>query len=112
MQYLPRTSNSVERLILEGIAYIATQPPYSEADCRVLRAFHSEDWLLNFHESLAYLQEMGRVELIAGKYALTQAGKDRLCSIAAPPELNVQSETQQIYTISEDVSKRLGLQYS
>ena len=103
-------SNSEERLVLEGIAYIAQQPSLRDKKCRVLRAFDSKEWLLDFHESLAYLQEMRRVELTGGRYALTAAGRRHLqTAIGEPPGRNLREETEQIQKISDTVRVALGL---
>ena len=102
-------SRSEERLILEGIAYIAQQPSHREIKCRVLRAFDSEGWLLDFHESLAYLQETRRVELTGGRYALTEAGRRDVAGIGEPAEWNLQAETEQIRKISDMVRVAFGL---
>ena len=104
-----KNSSCVERLILEGIAYIAQQDPYRQAECRVLRAFDSQDRLLDFHESLAYLQEMGRVELIGGQYALTSSGQNRLDTIGPPSTRTKEDETDRIHKISETVRTGLDL---
>lgn len=104
-------SNSEERLVLEGIAYIAQQPSHRDKKCRVLRAFDAFDseWLLDFHESLAYLQETRRVELTGGRYALTEAGKRHHETIGQPLERSLQEENEHIQNISHTVRVALGL---
>ena len=88
---------------------MAQQPSYSSADCRVLRAFDSEEWLLDFHESLAYLRQMGRIERTNGHYTLTTAGENRLHGIGDLPESGLEYEAQQIRRIAQEVRTGLGL---
>ena len=88
---------------------MAQQPSYSAAECRVLRAFDSEEWLLNFHESLAYLRQMGRIERINGYYTLTPEGKERLRAIGDLPESGLENEALQIRNIAQEVRTGLGL---
>lgn len=76
----------------------------------MLRAFDSEQWLLDFHESLAYLQQMDRVERIDGKYTLTQQGRERIEEINDRiPGSNVDYEAQQILRMAKRVRVGLGL---
>ena len=97
----------VRRLLVEGVAYMAQQPSYAGERSRVLRAFDSQGWMLDLHESLAYLQQMNRVERIEGLYTLTQDGKDRLQTINTAPGLDLEHEAQQIENIARTV--RAGL---
>ena len=105
----PTNSNSGERFILEGIAYIAQQPSYKDRKCRVIRALGSEEWMLDFHESLSYLQEIRRVELTGGRYALTEAGEKHLETLGEPHERTLEEETAQIRIMSDTVRIALGL---
>ena len=88
---------------------MAMQPSYNQERCRVLRAFDSEEWLLDFHESLAYLQQMGRIERINGYYTLTPEGRERLQAIGDLPESDLQYEARQIRNIAQEVRSGLGL---
>lgn len=101
------TEAPVQRLLLEGIAYMAQQPPYAESNCRVLRAFNSEEWLLDFHESLAYLQQMGRVKRVDGRYTLASKGEKRLAEINDVSGVDLNDEASKIVGIANKV--RIGL---
>lgn len=75
----------------------------------MLGAFGSNEWLLDFHESLAYLQQMDRVERIKGRYVLTQRGRDRLQAINEPLGSHLEHEARQIRDIAKEVRVGLGL---
>ena len=108
-----------ERLILEGLAYLATTKPWVDVDCRILRTFdkgRSGNWLLDTQESIAYLQEMGWVEIIRGLYALTEAGRTRLNDLERvySPHLPdypfmLTQEAERIKAMKEIVHERLGI---
>ena len=97
----------VERLLIEGIACIAQQAHYAGEGSRALRAFDSHEWLLDFHESLAYLRKMYRVERVNGLYTLAPDGTDRLRTLNAAPGQDLEHEAQQIQGIAR--SARAGL---
>ena len=99
----------VQRLLLEGMAFVAQQPTFDEKQCRVLRSFDSEEWLLDFHESLAYLQQMGRIKRTAGEYFLTRRGHEQLENLDESPRLDLQHESQQIQDLAQRVRSGLGL---
>lgn len=99
----------VERLVLEGMAYMAQQPDYERKDCRVLRAFDSDEWRPDLHDSMAYLQQMGRVQHHAGSYSLTARGQERLQAIDDPPGLDRQNEVEELQTLAHYVRTGLGL---
>ena len=101
-------ASPVERLLLEGMAYMAQQPGYDNKDCRVLRAFDSDDWRLDLHESMAYLQQMDRVMHSAGSYSLTIQGQDRLRAIDTPPGLDCSKEETEIQSLAQFVREGLG----
>lgn len=102
-------SSPVQRLLLEGIVCMAQQPSYAEKECRVLRAFDSEEWLLDFHESLAYLQQMGRIRRVHGKYELASEGKEHLATINHEAGLDLDQEASEINCIADKVRTGFGL---
>lgn len=71
------------RILLEGFAFLANQPEFRQKNCRVFRAFNKEQWQLELHESLNYLEQARRVRRDKGKYSLTPAGAARLDPILA-----------------------------
>ena len=75
----------------------------------MLRAFDSQEWLLDFHKSLAYLQQMDRVERVNGRYTMTVEGRRRLEEINDAPELGIAYEAQQIRDMAERVRTGLDL---
>lgn len=109
LEVLDSQSTPVERLLLEGMAYMTQQSGYDNKDCRVLRAFDGDDWRLGLHESIAYLQQMDRVKHSAGHYALTDLGEDRLSAIDPPPELDASNEEDVIRSLAQFVREGLSL---
>lgn len=102
-------SRAVERILLEGIVFMAQRPTYAERRCRVLQAFNSENWLLDFHESLAYLQQMGQVQKTAGEYHLTELGSEQLSTLAELSDIDMGNESKQIHQLASRVRVGLGL---
>ena len=104
-----KESAPVERLLLEGMAYMTQQSGYDDKNCRVLRAFDDDASRLGLHESIAYLQQMDRVKHAAGCYVLTDLGGQRLEAIDLPPELDTDNEETVIRSLAQFVRRGLSL---
>lgn len=102
-------SGPVERLLLEGMAYMTQQSGYDSKHCRVLRAFDGDDWRSGLYKSIAYLQQMDRVKHSAGHYALTDLGEERLGEIDTPPELDADNEETVIRSLAQFVREGLSI---
>lgn len=69
---------AAQRTLLEGLASIARLPHMRSSTCPALATFKKDDWLVCLHESLAYLQQMDRIEQTSDGFELTHFGRERL----------------------------------
>lgn len=102
-------SRSAERTLLEGMASIARLPHLDASSCPILAAFKRDDWLLYMHESLAYLQQMDRIEQATDGFELTVFGRQRLDTGLARWRDDPSVDYDQVRRLAERVREGLGL---
>ncbi|WP_419914646.1 hypothetical protein [Candidatus Poriferisodalis sp.] len=95
------------RILLEGFAFLASQLEFRQKNCRVFKAFNKEQWQLELHESLNYLEQARQVKRDKGKYSLTPLGTARLDPILAGGP--TQKELREIQHLAQRVIVGLDL---
>ena len=112
MDALRQDNSPPRRLLLEGIAYLAQRPEYDDSDCRVIAALRTEasqDWLLELHESLAYLQSINQISWAEGRYSLTPQGERCVDPLRHAPGVDEELEIKRIRGLADIVRTGFGI---
>lgn len=112
MDALRQDSSPPRRLLLEGIAYLAQRPEYDESDCRVIAALRtdaSQDWLLELHESLAYLQSINQISWAEGRFRLTPRGEECVDPLRKARGVDEELEVKRIRDLAGIVRTGFGI---
>lgn len=101
-----------QRLLLEGIAYLARKPEHRDGGCRVLNAFdshESQDWLLSLHESLVCLEDVDQIRRYEGEYSLTRRGRERASELKTSEQDLADHESRKIQNLAKQVRETLSI---